>query len=360
MRAAVYRRFGGPEVVRIETVARPEPRATEVLIRVRASTVSAADYRARSKDVPAGLALPSSLVLGIVRPRRPILGMDIAGVVEAVGARVTLFAPGDEVIAMLGSRFGGHAEYAVADESSAITLKPASATFGEAASLVFGGITARAFLNQAVFGGTTALTLLDKAPVEAGSKILVNGASGAVGSAAVQLAKAAGAHVTAVCSAGNAPLVGSLGADLVLDYVATDFVASNSRYDVVIDCVGNAPVSRVHPIVAFGGAVLLIAGDLGSLVTASRASRKYGFSVVTTPGPYRAADLAHLVTLFDAGHLRPVIDGTYPLDEITDAHRRVDSHRKRGAVVLDHGQPNDFPIGWLSTDAKNNARSSHH
>lgn len=324
MKAAVYRRFGGPEVVHIENVARPEPRATEVLIRVRASTVSSADYRARSKDVPAGLALPSSLVLGVVKPRRPILGMDIAGVVETLGARVTLFAPGDEVIGMLGSRFGGHAEYAVADESSAITLKPASATFGEAASLVFGGITARAFLNQA--------------PLEAGSRVLVNGASGAVGSAAVQLAKAAGAHVTAVCSAGNASLVASFGADRVLDYRATDFVASNSRYDVVMDCVGNAPVSRVHPIVASGGAVLLVAGDLGSLVTASRASRKYGLSVVTTPGPYRAADLAHLVSLFDAGQLRPVIDGTYPLDEITDAHRRVDSHRKRGAVVLDHGQ----------------------
>jgi len=324
MKAAVYRRFGGPEVVHIENVARPEPRATEVLIRVRASTVSSADYRARSKDVPAGLALPSSLVLGVVKPRRPILGMDIAGVVETVGARVTLFAPGDEVIGMLGSRFGGHAEYAVADESSAITLKPASATFGEAASLVFGGITARAFLNQT--------------PLETGSRVLVNGASGAVGSAAVQLAKAAGAHVTAVCSAGNASLVASFGADRVLDYRATDFVASDSRYDVVMDCVGNAPVSRVHPIVASGGAVLLVAGDLGSLVTASRASRKYGLSVVTTPGPYRAADLAHLVSLFDAGQLRPVIDGTYPLDEITDAHRRVDSHRKRGAVVLDHGQ----------------------
>jgi len=325
MRAAVYRRFGGPEVVQLENVARPEPRATEVLVRVHASTVSAADYRARSKDVPAGLALPSSLVLGITKPRRPILGMDFAGVIETVGGQVTRFAPGDEVIGMLGSAFGGHAEYAVAHQHSAIALKPATATFGEAVSLVFGGITARAFLNQA--------------RLEQGSRVLVNGASGAVGSAAVQLAKAAGAHVTAVCSAGNASLVTALGADRVLDYATTDFAsgdfaAGDSKYDIVMDCVGNAPVSRVHSIVEAGGAVLLVSGDLHSLITASRDSKRHGLTVVATPGRYVAADLEYLVGLFDAGSFVPVIDDSYPLAEISDAHRRVDSHRKRGAVVV--------------------------
>ena len=325
MRAAVYRRFGGPEVVQLENVARPEPRATEVLVRVHASTVSAADYRARSKDVPAGLALPSSLVLGITKPRRPILGMDFAGVIETVGGQVTRFAPGDEVIGMLGSAFGGHAEYAVAHQHSAIALKPATATFGEAVSLVFGGITARAFLNQA--------------RLEQGSRVLVNGASGAVGSAAVQLAKAAGAHVTAVCSAGNASLVTALGADRVLDYATTDFAsgdfaAGDSKYDIVMDCVGNAPVSRVHSIVEAGGAVLLVSGDLRSLITASRDSKRHGLTVVATPGRYVAADLEYLVGLFDAGSFVPVIDDSYPLAEISDAHRRVDSHRKRGAVVV--------------------------
>ncbi len=326
MRAAVYRRFGGPEVVQLENVARPEPRATEVLVRVHASTVSAADYRARSKDVPAGLALPSSLVLGIMKPRRPILGMDFAGAIEAVGGQVTRFAPGDEVIGMLGSAFGAHAEFAVADEHSAIALKPATATFGEAVSLVFGGITARAFLNQS--------------RLERGSRVLVNGASGAVGSAAVQLAKAAGAHVTAVCSAGNASLVTNLGADRVVDYATTDFAAGDfaagdSRYDIVMDCVGNAPVSRVHSIVEPGGAVLLVSGDLRSLITASRESKQYGFTVVATPGRYVAADLEYLVDLFNADQLRAVIDGTYPLAEISEAHRRVDGHRKRGAVVVE-------------------------
>ena len=325
MRAAVYRRFGGPEVVQIENVARPEPRPTDVLVRVHASTVSAADYRARSKDVPAGLALPSSLVLGMMKPRRPILGMDFAGVVEAVGVQVSRFAPGDEVIGMLGSTFGAHAEFVVANEHSAIALKPANATFAEAASLVFGGITARAFLTQA--------------PLKRGSRVLVNGASGAVGSAAVQLAKAAGAHVTAVCSAGNASLVRHLGADRVLDYATTDFAGGDIaavtwRYDIVIDCVGNAPVSRVHSIVEPGGAVLLVSGDLRSLVRASRDSKRHRFAVVATPGRYLAADLEHLVELFDTGQLRPVIDSAYPLADIARAHRRVDSHRKRGAVVV--------------------------
>lgn len=321
MKAAVYRRFGGPQVVQIEDVPRPEARATEVLIRVRATTVSAADRRSRCKDVPAGLALPSSLALGFFRPRWRILGMDVAGVVEAVGSRVTRFAPGDEVIAMLGSHFGGHAEYAVAEESSAIAHKPASTPIGDSVALVFGGITARAFLNQA--------------HLDTDSRVLVNGASGAVGSAAVQLAKAAGAQVTAVCGASSAPVVTALGADHVIDYETTDFAASDARYDVVIDCVGNAPVARVQPIMAPGGAVLLVAGDLRSVLTASRLGRKHGLTVVTAPGAYRAADLEHLVGLAEDGQFHPVIDRRYPLTQIVNAHRYVDTNHKRGNVVVD-------------------------
>jgi len=321
MRAAVYRRFGGPEVVQVEEVPRPVPRTTEVLIRVHATTVSAADHRSRSKDVPAGLALPSSLVLGFFRPRRRILGMDIAGVVESVGAEVTRFRPGDGVIGMLGGRFGGHAEYAVADESSALAPKPASASFGEAAALVFGGITARAFFNHA--------------RLNVGSRVLVNGASGAVGSAAVQLAKVAGAHVTAVCSAGNASLVAALGADQIVDYQATDFTTGDATYDIVMDCVGNAPLSRVRPIVAPRGAVLLVAGDLRAVLAASRRDRKHALTVTAAPGPHLAADLEYLAGLVDGGRLRPVIDATYPLAQIVEAHRHVDSNHKRGSVVID-------------------------
>jgi NADPH:quinone reductase-like Zn-dependent oxidoreductase len=145
MRAAVYRRFGGPEVIEIVEVSRPEPGAGEILIRVNATTVSAADHRTRARDVPAGLLIPSSLVLGVLKPRRPVLGMDVAGVVVAVGEGVDRFTPGDEVLAMLGSRFGGHAEYAIVTASDAIAAKPAAMSFADAVSLVFGGINARRF-----------------------------------------------------------------------------------------------------------------------------------------------------------------------------------------------------------------------
>ena len=170
MKAAVYRRFGGPEVVRLDDVPRPTPGRDDVLIKVHASTLSTADQRSRSRNVPRGLAIPAALTtIGVFRPRRRVLGMDVAGVVEAVGVDVTRFAPGDEVIAMLGARFGGHAEFAVLPQDGAITAKPRNLTFEEAVTLVFGGITARGFLNQ-----------VDLRP---GATVLVNGASGAVGTA---------------------------------------------------------------------------------------------------------------------------------------------------------------------------------
>jgi len=324
MRAAVYRRFGGPEVIAIQEIARPAPAADELLIRVHATTVSAADYRSRSRDVPAGLLIPSSLVLGIFRPRRPVLGMDAAGVVVAAGADVSGFAPGDEVLAMLGSRFGGHAEYAIVKATDAIALKPAEMTFDDAVSLVFGGITARAYLRQATIG--------------AGTRVLVNGASGAVGTVAVQLAKAAGAHVTGVSSAANEAFVASLGADRTIDYRTTDFAVSGSTdgatYDVIVDCVGNAPVTRVLPALAPGGAVLLVAGDLRSLVAAKGQAKRHGITVVTGPGPYRSEDLEHVVDLAARGILTPTIDRTFSFDQIADAHRYVDTGRKRGSVVV--------------------------
>jgi NADPH:quinone reductase-like Zn-dependent oxidoreductase len=329
MRAAVYHRFGGPEVVEVREIPRPEPLTGEVLIKVQATTVSAADHRSRAKDLPAGLALPSAPVLGIWRPRRPVLGMDAAGVVAAVGAGVGRFVPGDEVVAMLGSRFGGHAEYAVADAEGAVARKPAGLRFEEAASIVFGGITVRAYLRQV--------------PELRGRTVLVNGASGAVGSAVVQLARAAGAHVTGVSSAANQEMVTGLGAERTIDYAAHDFAADGSTYDLIVDCVGNAPLSRTHRAVNRGGAVLFVATDLRSLLTAKRNARKYGITVVTGPGPYRAEDLQHVLRLAEEGTLRPTIDRVYPLDEIVAAHRYVDSGRKRGSVVLRVAEPDRSP-----------------
>jgi NADPH:quinone reductase-like Zn-dependent oxidoreductase len=320
MRAAVYRRFGGPETVRVEELPRPSVGADDVLIRVHASTVSAADHRARSHEVPRGLWLLAALGIGAFRPKRRVLGWDAAGVVEAVGADVTRFEPGDEVLAMLGARYGGHAEYARIRQDDAIALKPRSMTFEDAVTLVFGGLTARGFLKQA-----------DVAP---GSRVLVNGASGAVGTAAVQLAAHAGAHVTGVCSGANRELVTSLGADRVIDHTTDDFTSEPAGYDVIVDCVGNGPYERVRHLLRPGGALLLVITDLPGLLRAPLRRRRSGHLVTANVGKPTAGDLSFLVELAEAGDYRAVIDRSYDLDDIVAAHRFVDTGRKRGNVVV--------------------------
>jgi NADPH:quinone reductase-like Zn-dependent oxidoreductase len=321
MRAAVARRFGGPEVMQVGEVPKPRPKADEVLVKVHASTVSIADHRVRSRDLPKGLWFFGPLALGVFRPRKPVLGMDVAGVVDAVGEEVTGFAPGDEVIAMRGAAYGGHAEYVCVNPgASAITRKPRGLSMEESVALVFGGHTALAFLNH-----------VELAP---GAEVLVNGASGAVGTAAVQLAKVRGARVTAVCSGANAELVRSLGADRVIDYTVEDFTASGETYDVIVECVGNAPFERVERSIKPGGALLLVVTNLTSMLTASRDSRRSGKLVTRSGTPVMGDELASLVRLAEAGEFRPVIDRTYDLDEIVEAHRYVDTGRKRGNVVL--------------------------
>jgi NADPH:quinone reductase-like Zn-dependent oxidoreductase len=329
MRAAVYRRFGGPENVSVEEVPRPSVGRNDVLIRVQASTVSAADHRARSREVPRGLWLLAAAGIGAFRPKRPVLGMDVAGVVEAVGADVTRFAPGDEVIAMLGAAFGGHAEYARIRQDGAIAAKPRTMTFEDAVTLVFGGTTARTFLKQT-----------DLAP---GTTVLVNGASGAVGTAAVQLAKHAGAHVTGVCSGEKRELVTSLGADRVIDHRTDDVTAQPDTYDVIVDCAGTAPFERVQHLLNAGGALLLVIADLRGILAAPWRTRRAGKRVTAAGGKPTAEDLAFLVDLAEAGHYRAVRDRTYDLADIAEAHRFVDSGAKRGSVVLriatDEGEP---------------------
>ena len=320
MRAAVYRRFGGPQVVNVEEVRRPTPGRDDVLIQVHASTLSAADHRARARELPPGLAVLAAVGLGVFRPRHRVLGMDVAGVVEAVGASVTRFAPGDEVIAMLGGRFGGHAEYVCVPQDGAITAKPRNMTFEDAVTLVFGGITARGFLNQVALGP--------------GVTVLVNGASGAVGTAAVQLAKHAGAHVTGVCSSANRELVTSLGADQVIDYSTDDFADGVTTYDVIVECVGNAPFERVESTLKPGGALLLVITDLMGLLRAPLRRRKSGKIATASVGKYRAEDLAFLVDLAESGDYQAVRDRTYDLSDITEAHQFVDSGHKKGNVVL--------------------------
>lgn len=320
MKAAVYRRFGGPDVVRLEEQPKPTPRRAELLVRVQATTVSAADYRARTKHVPKGLKLLSSLTLGFITPRIPVLGMDIAGIVESAGPDVTRFKPDDEVIAMLGGTFGGHAEYVTVSQDGAVTAKPANLTFKEAAALVFGGITAQAFLGRTGIGP--------------GTSVLVNGASGAVGTAAVQLANLAGARVTAVCSGVNADLVRSLGAGTVIDYTKEDFTQAVAAYDVIVDCVGNVPFRRLQPLIKPGGALLSVTADLIGVLAAGLRSRRTGTHITAGNVPFTASDLARIAQLAETGQFRPVIDRAFDLIDIAQAHRHVSTGRKRGNVVV--------------------------
>lgn len=320
MTAAVYRRFGSPDVVHVEQVRKPTPKAGDVLIRVHASTVSVADHRARSRDIPAGLGLLAAFGIGLFRPSRPILGMDAAGVVEAVGADVTAFTPGDRVIAMLDGQFGGHAEYVCMPQVGAITRAPSNMTFEQAVTLPFGGTTARGFLNHVA--------------IKPGDTVLVNGASGAVGTAVIQLARELGAHVTGVTSGPNRELVTSLGADRVIDYTTDDFLAENTQYNVIVDCVGTAPFERAEASVKPGGALLLVIADLKGLLRSRGQSRRSGKLVTPFVGKYTADDLAYIVSLAESGRYQAVIDRSYDLADIVEAHRYVDTGHKKGNVVL--------------------------
>jgi NADPH:quinone reductase-like Zn-dependent oxidoreductase len=325
MRAAVARRFGSPEVVEIERIPVPVPRAGEVLVRVHATTVSIADHRLRAKDLPQGLAAFGLVALGVFRPRRKVLGMEASGVVEQVGADVAGFAVGDEVMVMNGSGFGCHAEYVTARADRGVVRKPAGMSHTDAAAIIF--------------GGSTAVSFLARVALRPGSTVLVNGASGAVGTAAVQLAAHAGAQVTAVTSGRNADLVRSLGAQRVIDYTAQDFATGPERYDVIVECVGNAPFARVRGILRPGGALILVIADLRGMLAAGRQSRRSGMLVTKDGAGTAASVMRDLAALAEDGAIRPVIDCTYAFDDIVEAHRYVDTGRKRGSVVIGVVEP---------------------
>jgi NADPH:quinone reductase-like Zn-dependent oxidoreductase len=319
MKAIVYHRYGGPEVLHLAEVPRPEPKLNEVLIRVRATTVTAGDWRARGLKLPRGMRLMGRLFFGVFGPRKKILGTELSGDVVAVGRNVTKFKVGDAVFALTGANYGAYAEYVAVSQNAAIALKPVGISYEEAAALSF--------------GGTTALDFFRRAGLKAGETVLINGASGGVGVAAVQLARHFGAPVTAVTSGGNATLVSSLGADRVIDYTQQDFRALGETWDVVMDTVGTVTVDNAHQTLKPGGRLLLVAGALAELFSGGRA-KKLGFSLVAGPSPERPEDLRTLAELAASGAYRAVIDRTYAPEEIVEAHRYVDTGRKRGSVVI--------------------------
>jgi NADPH:quinone reductase-like Zn-dependent oxidoreductase len=320
MKAAVYTRYGSPEVVSLAEVPRPLLAPDGVVVRVRATTVSSGDARLRSARVPPGFGLLVRLAFGVFGPRKHVLGTEVAGEVVEAGAQ-SRFAVGDRVFALLGANLGGHAEYVAIPGAAAIATIPPAVTLEQAAALAFGGTTALFYLR-------------DKAKLRPGEHVLVNGASGSVGSAAVQLAKHFGARVTAVCSAANADLVTRLGADSVIDYTQQDFTSVGERFDVVMDTVGNCSFARCAPTLADGGRLLLVVAGLGDTLGALLRSVRSGRSVLCGVAPERAEDLQLLAELAETGVYRPVIDRSFPFERIADAHARVDSQRKKGNVVV--------------------------
>ncbi len=313
MRAAVVHEYGAPGVVRVVDIDTPTPGPRDVLVRVHSTAVTAADSRIRGARFPRGFGPFARLVFGLRRPRRPVLGNTFSGVVEAVGSKVDGISVGDEVAGATGLRMGTHAEYA-AVPASRVVARPAGVGHDDAAGVLFGGTTALFFLR-------------DKASVGAGTTVLVNGASGAIGTSAVQLAKHLGATVTGVTSGANADLVRSLGADHVVDYTTTDLASLPERYDVVLDTVGTLSPTSGRRLLADGGVLLLAVADLGETLRA-RGDVRAGSA------PERAEDARELLDLVASGALRVVIDRVVPLDEVVAAHERVDSGRKVGNIVL--------------------------
>lgn len=319
MKAIVYHEYGSPDVLKCEEVAKPVPKDDEVLIKVRAAAINPLDWRLM-KGEPALLRL----FFGLRKPRSGRPGVDVAGEVEAVGKNVTQFKPGD---AVFGACPAAIAEYACTRESK-IALKPDGVTFEQAAS--------------ANVAGLTALQSLRKAKIQAGNKILINGAAGGVGTFAVQIAKNFGAQVTGVCSTGNVEMVRSIGADQVIDYTQQDFTQSNRRYDLILDCVGNHPFSECRRTLNPQGKFVMIGaphdvklmGLMTPMANGLLLSLFGSQKVVMFLGKASQADLTVLGELIATGKLKPVIDRVYPLSEAVAAVRRVEEGHARGKVII--------------------------
>jgi NADPH:quinone reductase-like Zn-dependent oxidoreductase len=300
MKAIVASKYGPPEVLHLEEVEKPTPKDNELLIKVHATTVTAGDRRMRSFNVPPMFWLPARLTLGLTKPKQPIFGMELAGEVEAVGKNVTRFKAGDSVFAStMAANFGAYAEFKCMPEDGLVLLKPRNMSYQEAAAVPI--------------GAPAALRLLRKGKIQRGQKVLIYGASGSVGTYAVQIAKSFGAEVTGVCSTANLDRVKSLGADQVIDYTKTDFSFSEERYDTIFDTVAKFPKSQYSKVLA----------PNGSYVTIAKLDTKQSME-----------ELTFLKELIESGKLKVVIDRCYPLESIVEAHRYVDTEHKMGNVVI--------------------------
>ena len=316
MKAVIYEQYGLPEVLQLKEIEKLVPKSNEVLIKVYASAVNSGDVRLRKAD-----PFAVRLMVGLVRPKLKVLGIVFAGIIEDVGSKVTLFKKGDQVYGTSVKTFGAYAEYLCLPQDGVMAKKPANLSYEEAAVIPF--------------GGTTALHFLKKANIQKGQSILIYGASGAVGTSAIQLAKYFGAEVTAVCSTTNMALVKSLGADRVIDYTKTDFSKEEIAYDIILDAVGKSIFSNCIKSLQKNGYYLrMVHMSFSPLIKGLWITLTSQRKVIGGVTKETSEDLVFLNQLIEAGQLKPVIDKSYPLEQIAEAHRYVDRGHKKGNVSI--------------------------
>jgi len=320
MKAVAYTHYGPPEVLHLVEMEKPTPKDDDILIKVHAATVTSGDLRVRALNVPKGFGLMAKLMYGPSRPRQPILGTELSGHVESAGANVKQFKPGDQVFAFSGTKMGCYVEYKTMSANGLVAIKPAGLSFEEAAALSF--------------GGTTALHFLKRGKIEKDEQVLINGASGGVGTAAVQLARYFGAQVTTVTSTKNLELMKLLGADHVIDYTSTDFTKNGATYDIIVDTAGTASFARVKGSLKEGARLLKVLGGLPDMLQAPLVQLATSKKVIVAPVTARPEDLRLLASLAEAGQFRPVIDRNYALEQIVEAHSYADTGHKKGNVVI--------------------------
>lgn len=320
MEAMVWTSYGPPEALQLREIEKPVPKANELLIRVHAATVTMGDCEARAFKFPLLFWVPLRLYLGILRPRLTTLGQELAGEIAAVGNAVTQFKPGDQVFAATLFRFCAYAEYACLPENYPVLLKPANMTFAEAATIPTGGVNGLHFIRSA--------------NVQAGERVLINGAGGSIGTYALQLARARGAEVTGVDSAEKLEMLAALGADQVIDYAREDFTARDAAYDVIIDVVGKSSFSACIRALRPKGRYVLGNPRLAGMIRGWWTSKTTGTRVISKMADYPIADLAYLKEQIEAGKLKAVIDRAFPLAATAEAHRYVEQGHKKGNVVI--------------------------
>lgn len=320
MKAIVWTKYGSPDGLHLGEVAKPTVKDNQVLIKIRAATVTAGDCEVRSLKFPLWLALPIRLYMGIINPRNKILGQELAGDIEAVGKDVKRFKVGDPVFGGTGLNFGAHAEYICLPENGVLAIKPATMTYEEAAAVPTGGLEALHFLR--------------KASIQPGQKVLIVGAGGSIGSFGVQLARHFGAEVTGVDSTAKLDMLRSIGAAQVIDYTQEDFTQNGETYDVIFDVVGKTSFAPTYRLLKPNGRYLIGNPSLSHIVRMFGASITGGKKVIIGAANQSTDDLVFLKGLIEAGALKSVIDRRYPLEQTADAHRYVDTGQKRGNVVI--------------------------